>query len=178
MIEREEIAYFIQEIKEHPEHPWNTPNKELAAAVYAEIRKEYHKATLCDAWMNSWILLNDTQRRDLTEYLQEIEEMRLEELEQLHAALGQLRTSEEERLRAWLDQKIAQMQAWCDTRDYNGRIGICESRQNKLHLFEGIETVAKCLGEELSVREWQDKEVLYFFYKGWEIMQIGRPEES
>ena len=178
MIEKEEIAYIIQEIKDHPEKPWNTPNKELAKAVFAQIREEYPQTTLCDAWINSWILLDDTQRRDLTEHLQQIEERRLEELGQLRAALDQLRTSEEERLRAWLDQKIAQMQGWCDTRDYTARIGICESRQNKIQFFEGIETVAKCLGEELSVRAWNDKEVLHFLYKGWEIMQIGRTEEN
>ena len=109
MIEKEEIAYIIQEIKDHPEKPWNTPNKELAKAVFAQIREESPQATLCDAWINSWILLDDTQRRDLTEHLQQIEERRLEELGQLRAALDQLRTSEEERLRAWLDQKIAQM---------------------------------------------------------------------
>ena len=178
MIEKEEIAYIIQEIKDHPEKPWNTPNKELAKAVFAQIREESPQATLCDAWINSWILLDDTQRRDLTEHLQQIEERRLEELGQLRASLDQLRTSEEERLRAWLDQKIAQMQGWCDTRDYTARIGICESRQNKIQFFEGIETVAKCLGEELSVRAWNDKEVLHFLYKGWEIMQIGRTEEN
>ena len=35
--------------------------------------------------------------------------------------------------------------AWCDTRDYTARIGICESRQNKIQFFEGIETVGNRL---------------------------------
>ena len=177
MIEKEEIAYIIQEIKDHPEKPWNTPNKELAKAVFAQIREESPQATLCDAWINSWILLDDTQRRDLTEHLQQIEERRLEELGKLRAAMDQLRASEEENLRAWLDQKITQMQDWRESWAYNDQICLCE-RDQKIQLYKGIETLAGCLGAELAVEKWEDKEVLHLFYKGWKIMQLGRSEEK
>ena len=147
MIEKEEIAYIIQEIKDHPEKPWNTPNKELAKAVFAQIREEYPQTTLCDAWINSWILLD------------------------------QLRASEEENLRAWLDQKITQMQDWRESWAYNDQICLCE-RDQKIQLYKGIETLAGCLGAELAVEKWEDKEVLHLFYKGWKIMQLGRSEEK
>lgn len=177
MIEREEMAYIIQEIKDHPERPWNTPNKELAKAVFTEIRKEYPQAILCDAWINSWILLDDTQRRDLMEHLQKIEERRLEELGQLRAAMDQLRTSEE-KLRAWLDQKIAQKVECCATRDYNHRISACDARPKGIQLFKGIETVAECLGEELH-SEPRMEDVRYTInYGSWEILQLGKSEES
>lgn len=177
MIEKEEIAYIIQEIKDHPEKPWNTPNKELAKAVFAQIREESPQATLCDAWINSWILLDDTQRRDLMEHLQQIEERRLEELGQLRAAMDQLRTSEEEKLRAWMDKKIAQMQDWLDGWAYNDQICICEGGQ-RIPFYKGIETLAGCLGAELAVEKWEDKEVLHLFYKGWAMMQVGRSGEK
>lgn len=96
MNEAEEIDYYIQEVQEHPENTWSTPDEALAHEVYAEISKDNPEARLytlrASCGLSNWITHNKDQRRELLQMLKNIEERKAEELEELRETIREIET--------------------------------------------------------------------------------------
>lgn len=96
MFDKEEIDYYIQEVREHPENVWNTPDEALAHEVFAEISKDNPEARLytlrAGCGLSNWITHNKDQRQELLQMLQNIEERKAEELEELRETIREIET--------------------------------------------------------------------------------------
>ncbi|MCM1190642.1 MAG: hypothetical protein NC541_15285 [bacterium] len=177
MIDRDEIVCMLEQIKRHPEIPWNTPDRELAAAVYDEVKKDCPEARLCDTWINSWIVCSEGSRQELLEMLRSHIRRGEEELEELREAVRQLYATEGERISDWLDGQIRRKREYRENRDYSDGISLCGGDADMLQLYKGIETVAEALGRELSSYQVKDRTEHQFRYGGVEICQLRSTEE-
>lgn len=83
MFSREDIDYYVREIREHPERRWSTTDVFLAGAVFAEVEKFRPEARLYTVGANAWIVQDGNQREDLLHVLKTAEAARMDELEEL-----------------------------------------------------------------------------------------------
>lgn len=91
MFSKEEIDYYAQEVIEHPESHWNTSNDQLAAGVFAEVKKVKPEVKLYRVGINSWIIQNEDQRAELLQMLENIEARKEEELEELRDGIRRIK---------------------------------------------------------------------------------------
>lgn len=88
---KEDVDYYVGEIREHPEHPWSSTNRQLAESVYKEVSKQCATAKLYHGHFNHWITQNAEQERELLEMLERITERREEELESLRETMEEIK---------------------------------------------------------------------------------------
>lgn len=91
MFSKEEIYYYAQEVIEHPESHWSTSNDQLATEVFEEVKKVKPEVKLYRVGTNSWIIQNEDQKAELLQMLENIEERKAEELEELRDGIRRIK---------------------------------------------------------------------------------------
>lgn len=177
MINREElmkeVMLEVQEIRNHPDRIWSSKDRNLAVQVCMEIKKEYPEAVLCDAWWGAfWIPLNETQREELRDMLEDVLENQKGEIGRLELALAQLRVTEKEKLEAWLARKIKEQDRLCVGRDYSETIKGCIDGEKCFQLYKGIDEAAAVLGKEIRQERRRGKIRKSFRFRDCEILQL------